>query len=50
MKTNEIILTSGERVKATRIDSNHYRLPGGRVVRTWTDEGGTIYQDSESDE
>ncbi len=50
MKT-EIILTSGEKVKATRIDDNHYRLPGGRIVRTWTDEeDGTINQDCESDE
>jgi hypothetical protein len=48
--TTEITLTSGEKVKAIQIDSNQYRLPGGRVVRTWTDEDGTIYQDSESDE
>ena len=45
-----ITLTSGEKVQATKIDANHYRLPGGRVVKTWTDEDGTIYQDSESDE
>lgn len=43
-----IILTSGERVAATNIDETHYLLPGGRIVRTWTDEDGQVYQDSES--
>lgn len=50
MKTTEVILTSGEKVQAQRVDANHYRLPGGRVVRVWTDEAGIVYQDSESDE
>ena len=42
----EITLTSGETVDAEWVRDDIYRLPGGRLVRTWIDDG-ELYQDSE---
>lgn len=40
----KITLTSGEIVESTRVTDCTARLPGGRLVATFT-EGGTVYQD-----
>ena len=42
--TTSVILTSGEVVQAEHVREDIYRLPGGRLVRTWT-EDGHVYQD-----
>ena len=49
MTTTTITLTSGERVEAEHVDGCRYRLPGGRIVQTWT-EDGEILQDPEATE
>lgn len=45
--TRELILTSGEVVQAEHVREDIYRLPSGRLVHTWT-EDGRLYQDSEA--
>jgi hypothetical protein len=45
----QLTLTSGEIVTAEHVREDIYRLPGGRLVRTYV-EDGVIYQDPDGDE